>query len=99
VTALLDFEWARFGEPADDWVFLARFAGPHTEVVLDVIARATATAQETLRAECEVRDAAHLTSDLCRALERPGTRTRMAAERLHGLEELITGRYWWRGHR
>jgi aminoglycoside phosphotransferase (APT) family kinase protein len=28
VTALLDFEWARFGEPADDWFFLARFAGP-----------------------------------------------------------------------
>jgi len=24
VTALLDFEWARFGEPVDDWFFLAR---------------------------------------------------------------------------
>lgn len=28
VTALLDFERARFGEPADDWFFLARFSGP-----------------------------------------------------------------------
>jgi len=26
VTALLDFEWARFGEPADDWLFLAGFS-------------------------------------------------------------------------
>jgi Phosphotransferase enzyme family len=58
VTALLDFEWARFGEPADDWFFLARFSGPHMEVVLDVIARATTTSPDTLRAECEVRDAA-----------------------------------------
>jgi aminoglycoside phosphotransferase (APT) family kinase protein len=51
VTALLDFEWARFGEPADDWVFLARFSGPHTQTVLDVIARATATSEESLRAQ------------------------------------------------
>jgi aminoglycoside phosphotransferase (APT) family kinase protein len=29
VTALLDFEWARFGDPVDDWFFLARFSGPH----------------------------------------------------------------------
>jgi hypothetical protein len=71
VTALLDFEWARFGEPADDWFFLARFSGPHMETVLDVIARATATPAETLRAECEVRDAAYLASDLRVALERP----------------------------
>jgi hypothetical protein len=47
VTALLDFEWARFGEPADDWFFLARFSGPHMEAVLDVIARATAASVET----------------------------------------------------
>ena len=99
VTALLDFEWARFGEPADDWLFLARFAGPHTEVVLDVIARAAATSPENLRAECEVRDAAHLVSDLRLALEGPGARTRITAERLHALEELVTGRYWWRGNR
>ncbi|MFE9399221.1 phosphotransferase [Streptomyces flavidovirens] len=64
VTALLDFEWARFGEPVDDWFFLARFSGPHMETVLDVIARATATSLETLRAECEVREATYLASDL-----------------------------------
>jgi hypothetical protein len=96
VTALLDFEWARFGEPADDWFFLARFSGPHMETVLDVIARATATPAETLRAQCEVRDAAYLASDLRVALERPGFPATTAADRLRGLEELIAGRYWWR---
>ena len=96
VTALLDFEWARFGEPADDWFFLARFSGPHMECVLDVITRATATPLETLRAQCEVRDAAYLASDLLVALERPDFPARMAAERLRALEELVVGQYWWR---
>ena len=96
VTALLDFEWARFGEPADDWFFLARFSGTHREAVLDVIARATTTSPETLRAQCEVREAAYLASDLRAALEYPGTRAAMAADRLRGLEELIDGRSWWR---
>jgi hypothetical protein len=96
VTALLDFEWARFGEPADDWFFLARFSGPYMETVLDVIARATATPVETLRAECEVRDAAYLACDLLAALERPGFPARITADRLRGLQELIVGRYWWR---
>ncbi len=96
VTALLDFEWARFGEPADDWFFLARFSGAHTETVLDVIARATATCLDTLRAECEVRDATYLASDPRVALEHPDAHARMAADRLRGLEELIVGRYWWR---
>jgi phosphotransferase family enzyme len=96
VTALLDFEWARFGEPADDWFFLARFSGPHTETVLDVIAGATATPVESLRAQCEVRDAAYLASDLVVALERPDFPARMAADRLRGLSELIVGHYWWR---
>jgi hypothetical protein len=95
----LDFEWARFGEPADDWVFLARFAGRHTDTVLDVIARASGTPQEVLRAGCEIRDAAYLASDLRAALERPGALARMAAERLHGLERLINERYWWRSSR
>jgi hypothetical protein len=96
VTALLDFEWARLGEPADDWFFLARFSGPHLETVLDVVARATATPQETLRAQCEVRDAAYLASDLRVGIERPDGRAAMIADRLRGLEELITGNYWWR---
>jgi hypothetical protein len=99
VTALLDFEWARFGEPADDWFFLTRFSGPHMETVLDVIARATTTPLDTLRAQCEVRDAAYLASDLRIALEHPGSSSGMAADRLHGLEELIVGRYWWRDTR
>jgi aminoglycoside phosphotransferase (APT) family kinase protein len=94
VTALLDFEWARLGEPVDDWFFLARFSGPHMEVVLDVIARATTTSLETLRAECEVREAAYLASDLRVALEHPATTAQMAADRLRALEELIVGNYW-----
>ncbi len=99
VTALLDFEWARFGEPADDWHFLARFSGPHAQTVLDVIARATATPLELLRAQCEVRDAAHLTSDLRTALGHPGAAAGLVADRLVGLAELVTGRYWWRDGR
>ena len=96
VTALLDFGWARLGGPADDWFFLALFSGPRMETVLDAIARATTTSAETLRAQCEVREAAHIASDLRIALEHPGTRARMAAERLRGLEELTAGHYWWR---
>jgi hypothetical protein len=96
VTALLDFEWARFGDPVDDWVFLARFSGPHMETVLDVIARATTTPLETLRAECEVREATYLASDLRIALEHPDAPERMAAGNLRDLEELIVGRSWWR---
>ncbi|MFE1413344.1 phosphotransferase family protein [Streptomyces sp. NPDC058746] len=95
VTALLDFEWARFGEPADDWFFLARFSGPHAHTVLDVIARATTTSQDALRAACEIREATYLASDLCIALEQPATHSRMATERLRALEELTVGRYWW----
>jgi aminoglycoside phosphotransferase (APT) family kinase protein len=99
VTALLDFEWARFGEPADDWFFLIRFSGPHMQTVLHVIAGATATAAETLRAACEVREASHLASDLRATFERPGLPARMTADRLRALEELIVGRYWWRDSR
>jgi hypothetical protein len=96
VTALLDFEWARFGEPVDDWFFLIRFSGAHMETVLDVIARETATSSESLRSGCEIREATHLTSDLCIALERSRVREQIAVERLHSLEELITEHYWWR---
>ena len=66
------------------------------ETVLGVIARATATPAETLRAQCEVRDATYLASDLRAALEHPGFPAGMAADRLRGLAELIVGRYWWR---
>lgn len=80
----------------DDWFFLARFSGPHTQTVLDVIARATGTSLETLRAECEVRDATYLACDLRLALEHSGFAAGIAADRLAGLEQLIAGRYWWR---
>ncbi|MFC1414703.1 phosphotransferase [Streptacidiphilus sp. N1-12] len=96
VTALLDFEWARFGEPVDDWFFLARFSGPHLETVLEVITSATATSSEVLRTQCEAREAAYLVSDLRVALEHPDTHAQMAADRLSGLEELIVDRHWWR---
>ncbi|MCC3770150.1 phosphotransferase family protein [Streptomyces sp. UNOC14_S4] len=96
VTALLDFEWARYGDPVDDWFFLARFSGPHMETVLDTIARATATSEEALRAACEVCEASYLVSDLRVAFQQPDTFSRLAADRLRGLEELIVGRHWWR---
>lgn len=98
VTALLDFEWARFGDPVDDWTFLARFSGPHLEVVLDVIIEETEASPEVLRAECEVREAAYLVSDLRAALEDPGAPAAMAADRLRALDELIAGRIWWPRH-
>ena len=64
--------------------------------VLGVIADATGTATDVLRAECEVREAAHLTSDLRIALARPGFPTGMGAVRLRALEQLLDGPYWWR---
>jgi hypothetical protein len=64
------------------------------ETVLNVIARATTTSVETLRAQCEVREANHLASDLRIALEHRDARPRMAAARLRALEELIVERYW-----
>jgi hypothetical protein len=66
------------------------------ETVLDVIARATTTSLETLRAECEVREATYLASDLRVALEHPDAPAQMAADNLRELEELIVGRSWWR---
>ena len=96
---------ARLGLPRDAPALrragpdLARFGGPHMEAVLDVIARATTTSPETLRAQCEVREAAYLASDLRAALKHPDARAPMAADRLRGLEELTDGRYWWRHSR
>jgi hypothetical protein len=96
ITALLDFEWARLGEPVDDWFFLARYGGAHMETVLAVIARVTTTPVDLLRTECELREAAYLVSGICVALERSTTPSRAAVDRLRGLEELIVRRYWWR---
>ncbi|MCX5384407.1 phosphotransferase [Streptomyces sp. NBC_00083] len=96
VTALLDFEWARFGEPADDWMFLVRFSGPHLETVLDVVSRATHTPVASLRAACEIRETAHLVSDLRIALEHSDAQAQLLSTRLLSLDELVAGRYWWR---
>ncbi|MFC0541058.1 phosphotransferase family protein [Kutzneria chonburiensis] len=89
VTALLDFEWARFGEPMDDWFFLIRFSGRHEADVLDLVAEATATHKDVLRTECEAREAYFVAYDLNHEPD-------LTAERLSGLEELIVGRHWWR---
>lgn len=56
LTALLDFEWARFGDPLDDWFFLAWFSGPHMHAVLALIADETEIPLQDLRAECEAPD-------------------------------------------
>ncbi|GIF97669.1 hypothetical protein [Catellatospora citrea] len=95
VTALLDFERARFGVPADDWVLLAVTSGPHIALILDIIAEQTAGSPETIRAECELRDAAFIAQDLRHALELPDLPP-WTARRVGDLEELVTGRRWWR---
>ncbi|MCP2323395.1 hypothetical protein HDA40_001902 [Hamadaea flava] len=94
VTALLDFERARFGAPADDWVLLAATSGPHIALVLDVIAEQTASSPEILRAACELRDAAFLAEDLRYALELPAPPPWMA-RRVRELEGLVLGQRWW----
>jgi hypothetical protein len=95
VTALLDFEWARFGEPIDDWFFVIAFSGPHLHSVLDVVARKTATDLDVLRAACEVRHAAFLASDIRLAHARPGPVPPWLTGRLRRLEDLIVDRLWW----
>jgi len=91
VTALLDFEWARFGEPADDWVFLSRFSGPHQQTVLTVISEATGTPLSQLRAACEVREAAYLTSDLLLAIKQGDE----AQDIVRDLRTMVVDRSWW----
>jgi aminoglycoside phosphotransferase (APT) family kinase protein len=93
VTALLDFEWARFGDPMDDWFFLIRFSGPHLAGVLDLVAETTSTPKDVLRTECAAREAHFLAYDLRYALEQEPA---MVAGRLRDLEELIVGRHWGR---
>lgn len=96
VTALLDFERARLGDPADDWVLVAATSGPHLDMVLNVIAEMTMTGLDELRAECELRSAAFIAADLRTALEQPDTPAWTAA-RIRDLENLVAGRRWW-GH-
>jgi hypothetical protein len=94
VTVLLDFERARFGVPADDWVLLAAHSGPHLALVLDVIAEQTAGSPEALRAACEIRDAAFIAQDIHHALEVPDVPPWMP-RRMVDLERLVIGRRWW----
>ncbi|QUQ66682.1 phosphotransferase family protein [Kutzneria sp. CA-103260] len=94
VTALLDFEWARLAEPAEDWFFLIRFSGPHMAAVLDVVTEQTAVPEDELRAACEVRDANYVTSDVRLTLEGDPN---AGVGSIAGLAELIDGRYWWSG--
>ncbi|BCJ34514.1 hypothetical protein Athai_20170 [Actinocatenispora thailandica] len=95
VSALLDFEWARYGDPVDDWFFLARFSGPHLHAVLDVLGRVTGTAVDALRTGCELREAAHLVADLAESLDRPDAAHPGSAGRLAELTELTAGHRWW----
>ncbi|HWS36896.1 MAG TPA: phosphotransferase [Actinoplanes sp.] len=96
ITALLDFEWARFGVPMDDWFFVIGNSGAHREAVLEVVARETGIAPELLRYECEVRHATHLASDILLASGVLGGReTGLLSARLRGLREIVVDRLWW----
>ena len=95
VTALLDFEWARFGEPSDDWVFLAGFSGPHRHTVLETIADLVGPSMNELRRACEIREASYLVSDLVLALQNPhDPERREALTMVPGLVELTVQRAW-----
>ncbi|KHD73513.1 hypothetical protein MB27_33695 [Actinoplanes utahensis] len=89
VTALLDFEWARFGDPLDDWFFLISGSGPHRAAVLDVVAAETGIAADVLRAECEARHVAHLAADIRLALADPPGHRALLTERLTNLTDLL----------
>ncbi|MBE1469391.1 phosphotransferase [Kibdelosporangium phytohabitans] len=92
VTALLDFEWPRFGEPMHDWFFLARFSGEHMQAAVDVITGATGIEPDCLRAAREVRAASHLVFDLGAEITRGGD----PAELVAALHELVVDRVWWK---
>ncbi|SDT58846.1 phosphotransferase [Actinoplanes derwentensis] len=94
VTTLLDFEWARFGVPMDDWFFVIGTSGPHRETVLDVVAGETGIPAELIRYECEVRHAAHLASDIFQALT-GGDQAGLLRARLKGLADIVVERLWW----
>jgi aminoglycoside phosphotransferase (APT) family kinase protein len=87
VVALLDFERARFGEPADDWVLLAIASGPHLGLVVDAISEATGTPAEEIRAACELRHITFVADEL-------GDATWLSRG-LQGLEDIVLNRRWW----
>ncbi|MBM7774456.1 aminoglycoside phosphotransferase (APT) family kinase protein [Actinokineospora baliensis] len=92
ITALLDFEWARLGDPLDDWFFLIRFSGPHLTLALTTVSQATGIPADDLRTHCETREAAYLTADVLTALENSGPQA--AAGRIQDLETLTVQRLW-----
>jgi aminoglycoside phosphotransferase (APT) family kinase protein len=99
LTALLDFEWARFGDPLDDYFFLIALSGEHDLTVLNAVAQETGTTPDVLRAACETRSASYLASDILLALTRTDVRADLLARRLNSLEEVVVGRRWQRsGH-
>lgn len=96
LTALLDFEWARFGDPRDDYFFLISFSGEHLTTVLDVVAHESGISSEALRKECEVRQANFVVSDILLALtvDECDLPHQLLARRLASLEQLIVGQRW-----
>jgi len=96
LTALLDFEWARFGDPLDDYFFLVSFSGEHEAAVMDVVAEAAGISGATLRRECEVRQATFLVSDILLALtgDEANLPGQLLTRRLASLDQLVTGRRW-----
>jgi hypothetical protein len=53
-------------------------SGAHLQTILDVVARETTTAPEVLRAECELREATYLASDIRLAITHPNRRAQMS---------------------
>ncbi|MEU4161098.1 phosphotransferase [Actinoplanes sp. NPDC026670] len=96
ITALLDFEWARFGDPMDDWFFVIADSGPHRLITLDVVAEVTGSTPGELRAACEIRHANHLAADVRLAVTDPAAYGHLLADRLAGLDEVIGQRTWWK---
>ena len=93
VTVLLDFEWARFGEPVDDWMFLSRFSGSHMQAVLALVAELTRTPLDSIRAACELRESSYLASDLLIA-DAAGDHNE-AQDVGSLLDRMIGERQWW----
>ncbi|MFC4071485.1 phosphotransferase family protein [Actinoplanes subglobosus] len=96
VTVLLDFEWARFGDPLDDWFFLIADSGRHRRAVLAVVSEATGLSPDELTAACEIRHANYLAADIRLALSDPAAHGALLAPRLDQLSEVIGCRTWWK---
>lgn len=96
LTALLDFEWARFGEPVDDYFFLIALSGEHDLTVLNAVSQESGISPDDLRAACETRSASYLASDILLALTRSDVPADLLARRLSSLEEVVVGRRWQR---